>query len=231
MKNNERIIYGLIITIIVYAIATFSGSKLHLNIDFIPSSFVTHSLMLILSIVLIYGLRKYVNYKISLPQFKKILKPVLFGLLVTIIANISMTIITKILGGKIETHDALTKMSPLQIFIFVFIYASIAEEILFRGFLMNILKPLNAKGINIFKRKISVPVIISAFAFGLGHLILISTGASGFFLMRIVIFTTILGLIAGYYQEKYDNNIFAIIVHMAGNLMGVIGVLLMNLNT
>jgi uncharacterized protein len=231
MKNNERIIYGLILTIIIFAISTFSGSKLHLNIDFIPNSFVTHSLMLILSIVLIYGLRKYVNYKISLPQFKKILKPVLFGLLVAIIANISMTIITKLLGGEIETHDALTKMSPLQVFIFVFIYASIAEEILFRGFLMNILKPLNAKGIKFFKRKITVPVIISAVAFGLAHLILITTGAGGFFLVRIVIFTTILGLVAGYYQAKYDNNIFAIIVHMAGNLMGVIGALIMNLNT
>ena len=72
------------------------------------------------------------------------------------------------------------KMSPLQVFIFVFIYASIAEEILFRGFLMNILKPLKIKGISILKRKISVPVIISAFAFGLGHLILITTGVGGF---------------------------------------------------
>jgi len=37
-------------------------------------------------------------------------------------------------------------------------------------------------------------------------------------------------MIAGYYQEKYDNNAFAIIVHMSGNLMGVIGALLMNVN-
>ncbi|MDW5299430.1 MAG: CPBP family intramembrane glutamic endopeptidase [Sedimentibacter sp.] len=230
MKNNERIIYGIIITIVVFVIATFAGSKLHLNIDFFPYSFVTHSLMLILSIVLIYGLRKYVNYKIALPQFIKTLKPILFGLLATIIVNISMTVITKTLGGKVEAHAALTKMSPLQIFVFVFIYASIAEEILFRGFLMNILKPLKAKGINIFNRNISVPVLISAVAFGLGHLILITTGAGGLFLLRIVVFTTTLGLIAGYYQEKYENNAFAIIVHMAGNSMGVLGALLMNLN-
>jgi membrane protease YdiL (CAAX protease family) len=231
MKTNERIIYGIIITIVVFVIATFSGSKLHLNIEFVPHSFVTHTLMLILSIGLIYGLKKYVNYKITLPQFKKTLKPILFGLLATIIVNISMTVITKILGGKVEAHAALAKMTPLQIFIFVFIYASIAEEILFRGFLMNILKPLKEKGIKIFKRNISIPVLISAVAFGLGHLILITTGASGLFLLRIVVFTTILGLIAGYYQEKYDNNAFAIIVHMAGNLMGVIGALLMNLTT
>ncbi len=230
MKNNERIIYGLIITIIVFAIATFTGSKLHLGIDFFPNSFVTHSLMLILSVVAIYSFKKEVNYKISMPKFKKILKPVLFGLLTAIIINILMTIITKLLGGEVEAHPALLKMTPLQIFVFVFIYASIAEEILFRGFLMNILEPLKTKGINIMKRKISLPVIISAFAFGLGHLILITTGVGGLFLLRIVVFTTILGLIAGYYQEKYDNNAFAIIVHMSGNSIGVIGALLMNLN-
>lgn len=231
MKNSERILYGLTITIVVFLIATFTGSKIHFNIDFIPNSFVTHSLMLGLSIALIYGLKRYVNYKISWPQFKKIWKPILFGLLATIIVNILITIVTKILGGEVEAHPALTEMSPLQIFIFVFIYASIAEEILFRGFLLNILKPIKTRGLRILKRNISIPVIISAFAFGLGHLILISTGVGGLFLVRIVIFTTILGLIAGYYQEKYDNNAFAIIVHMAGNSMGVIGVLIMNLNT
>lgn len=230
MKNNERLLYGIIIAIVVFAISTFVGSKIDLNIDFIPSSFGTHSLMLIFSIVLIYGLKRHVNYKIQIPKFKATLKPILFGFLATIIINVSLTIISKILGGKIEGHAALAKMSPLQVFVFVFIYASIAEEILFRGFLMNILKPLKIRGINIFKRNISIPVIISAVAFSLGHLILITTGAGGLFLLRIVIFTTVLGLIAGYYQEKYDNNAFAIVVHMAGNLMGVIGALLMNLN-
>jgi membrane protease YdiL (CAAX protease family) len=171
-----------------------------------------------------------VDYKISLPRFKETLKPVLFGILTAIIINVFMGMITKILGGRIEAHPALVKMSPFQIFIFVFIYASIAEEVLFRGFLLNILKPLKTKGMRIFRRNISIPVIISAVAFGLGHLILITTGVSGLFLLRIVIFTTVLGLIAGYYQEKYNNNAFAIIVHMAGNLIGVIGALLVNLN-
>lgn len=230
MKNNERIIYGILITMAVFIASTFWGSKWQLNFEFIPFSFGTHSLMLVFSIGLIYGLKKYVNYKISLPQLKKTLRPILFGLLATIIVNISMTILTTILGGKAESHVALSEMSPLQIFIFVFIYASIAEELLFRGFLMNILKPLKSKGLTIFKRNVSLPVIISAFAFGLAHLVLITTGASAFFLLRIVIFTTILGLISGYYQEKYDNNAFAIIVHMSGNLMSVIGALSMNAN-
>lgn len=231
MKNNERIIYGLLITMLVFAIATFIGKNIDLNSSFLPKSFVTHTLMLLLSIIMIYIFKKNVNYEISIPKFKEILKPILFGLLAAIIVNVLMTIITQILGGKIEMHPAFMKMSLLQIFVFVFIYASIAEELLFRGFLMNILEPLKTIGVSILKRKISVPVIISAFTFGLGHLILITAGVGELFLLRVVVSATIIGLIAGYYQEKYNNNAIAIIVHMSSNLMGVISALLMDLNS
>jgi membrane protease YdiL (CAAX protease family) len=230
MKNNQRILVGLIITVAIFAISMIIGSKLNLNMDFFPSSFLTHSIMFLLSIFMIYSFKKQVDYRISLPKYKDLLKPIIFGLLATIIVNIAMVIMTKILGGNIETHPLLTKLTPLQTFIFVFIYASIAEELLFRGFLLNLLKPLKSKGILILNRKISFSVVISALAFGFGHLILITSGVSGLFLFRVVTFTTILGLIAGYYQEKYDNNLFAIVVHMAGNLIGVLGALLMSLN-
>ena len=231
MKNYNRILYGLIITIGIFAISLLAGSKLILNVDFIPGSFLTHSIMLVLSFFVIYVLKNYVSYKISLPRFKKIWRPILFGILATVIVNISMTIITKAFEGKIEAHPLLINNTALQTFIFIFIYASIAEELLFRGFLLNILKPLQIKGIKLFRWKISTSVMISALVFGLAHLILITSGVGGLFLLRVVIFTTILGLIAGYYQEKHDNNAFAIIVHMSGNLMGVLGAVLMNLNT
>jgi membrane protease YdiL (CAAX protease family) len=228
MKKAEKITYGIIITITIYLIAAYLGKTIKLNIEFIPSSFVLHSIMLILSIFCIFIFKKNLNYKISFPKFRKILRPILFGILVTIIANVTMSIITKVLGGSIEEHPLLFKMNILQTIAFVFFYASIAEEMLFRGILLNFLEPLKEKGFSFLKRKISLSVIISALAFGLGHLILISTGVNSAFLIRIVLFTTILGIVAGYYQEKYDNNAYAIIVHMAGNSIGVIGILLMN---
>jgi membrane protease YdiL (CAAX protease family) len=64
--------------------------------------------------------------------------------------------------------------------------------------------------------------MIAAVAFSLAHLILITSGANAFFIVRTLVFTFVLGLIAGYYQEKYDNNAYAIVVHMGGNLMGLI---------
>lgn len=227
MKNSQLIIYGLLLTAIVFILATLSARLFQLNIGFIPYSFVTHSVMLILSIALIYGFRKFVNYKISIPKFKKTLKPILFGFLAAVVINPLMVVLTKILGGEIESHFAFDIMSPLQVFLFIFIYASVAEEVLFRGFLQNILNPLQKnKGIKIFKRHISLPVIIGAIAFSLAHLILITSGAGVFFILRTLIFTFVLGIIAGYYQEKFNNNVYAIIVHMAGNFMGVIASLL-----
>jgi hypothetical protein len=35
-------------------------------------------------------------------------------------------------------------------------------------------------------------------------------------------------LVAGYYQEKHNNNAYAILVHMAANFMGVIAAFLMS---
>lgn len=231
MTNNKRVLYGLLITILVFVVSTYLGQIVNLNIEFFPQSFfVTHTVMLITSAVAIFSLKKHVNFRIALPKFRKILRPILFGLLATIAINIFITVLGMSLGGKVESHVAVSTLSPWQFFVFVFVYASIAEEILFRGFLQNILSPLEAKVIRVFRRHISVPVLISATVFGLAHLILVTTGASGFFLVRIVIFTTVLGIIAGYYQEKYENNAYAIIVHMAGNFMGLLGVLMMSLN-
>lgn len=222
MKKGEQITCGIVLTIIAFLVANYTGNLLKLNIVFLPSSFITHLVMLIVAIVLICSLKNYVNYKISWPKFKTVLKPILFGFLTAVIVNILLFIIGSSIGIEQESHFAFDIMSPVQIFLFIFILASVAEELLFRGFLQNILKPLQSKGIKFFKKHISLPVIIAALTFSLAHLILILSGAGAYFIFRTLIFTFILGLIAGYYQEKYDNNAYAIIVHMSGNFMGLI---------
>ncbi len=230
MKNSERLIWGLLLTIIVFLLANFSPGVIKLNVDFLPASFVTHSVMLILSIVLIYSFRKSVNFKIAWPKFKKIWRPILFGFLAAVIVNTLIVAIGNAFGIKAEANYLFDVMNSLQFFLFIFIMASVAEEALFRGFLQNILKPLQSRGVKIFKRHISLPVIIAAIAFSLAHLVLIASGAGAYFIFRTLVFTFVLGLIAGYYQEKYENHSYAIIVHMSGNLMGLIAILLGSLN-
>lgn len=223
MKKSEQITYGLVLTLIAFLLSSYAGGLIKLNNDFFPPTFLGQLFMMILAIALIYSLRKYVNYKIAWPKFITTLKPILFGFLSALIVNSLIFGIGIALGIEQESHFAFDIMSPLQIFLFIFVLASVAEELLFRGFLQNILKPLQDKGIKLFKRHISLPVLISAFAFSLAHLILIRSGAGAYFIFRTLTFTFVLGLIAGYYQEKYDNNAYAILVHMSGNLMGLIG--------
>jgi membrane protease YdiL (CAAX protease family) len=231
MKNSDRLIYGLVITVVIFLVSTFIGGKIHLNSNIIADSFVTHSLMLLLSAGAIFAMRANVGYAISLPKFKNVLKPILVGIVIFLVINVIIAIITKLVGSKLEAHPLLNKMSPMQVLFFVFIYASIAEEVLFRGFLQNLLKPFMLGGITIFKRRFSFSVIVSAIAFGLGHLIMIKAGVSPMFLVRIVLFTACLGLAAGYYQEKYNNNAYAIIVHMSGNFIAVVAAFAMSSNT
>ena len=226
MGNSKRLLYGLVITAVIFAVANIIEVHFHLHNRFIVDSFPIDTVMILLSVLVLIVLKENIRYTISLPKLKYVFRPILFGIVVSLVFNILMAVVAHISGDK-EGHSLIFNMSPVQVFLFVFIYASIAEEILFRGFLLNILKPLKEKGISCFKRRISLPVIISALAFGLAHLILITTGAGIVFLVMIVLSTTCLGLVAGYYQEKYANNAYAIIVHMAGNSIPLLGILLM----
>ena len=185
-------------------------------------------IILVLAIVLIVAFRNQLDYRIAVPKFNQIWKPVLFGLLTTLVLNILTGIITTVLNGKIEGHPAVMRASVLQYVLFIFILAPVAEEHLFRGFLQNYLKPLGDKGITVFHRRISLPVLIAALAFSLSHLGLLASGVGSAFMIRTALFTFVLGTIAGYYQEKYNNIVPAILVHKAGNLLGMLPVVLLN---
>ncbi len=231
MKKNlalSRLLVGLLLTFSVSAVAVVLRNVVKLDSKFFPNFALSGFIILILAVVLIVAFRKQLEYRISVPKFNQIWKPVLFGLLTSLVINILTGIITTAFHGKIEGHPALMNASVLQFVLFTLILAPVAEEHLFRGFLQNYLKPLGDKGITVFHRRISLPVLIAAMAFSLSHLGLLASGVGTAFMIRTALFTFILGTIAGYYQEKYNNIIPAIFVHMAGNLMGMIPVVLLN---
>mgnify|MGYP006303331837 CR=1 FL=1 len=233
MKKNNALFWGIIITVFIAILSTWVSRLINIKTEFIPNSLVTHSIMLILSVSAVFWLKKYVNYHISIPNLRSTIKPVIFGFLVSLIGTmITMSIImsNKEINGT-ELSMPTSKMSVLQIFIFVFLYASLAEEMLYRGFLQNFLEPLKEKGIRVLNRKISVPVIISAVLFGISHLVLLKPGENIYFVFGIIITSIFIGIIAGYYQEKNNNNFYAIITHMSANVVGLIGAFMMNLNS
>lgn len=231
MKKNlalSRLLVGLLLTFSVSAVAVVLRNVVKLDSKFFPSFALSGFIILVLAIVLIVAFRNQLDYRIAVPKFNQIWKPVLFGLLTTLVLNILTGIITTVLNGKIEGHPAVMRASVLQYVLFIFILAPVAEEHLFRGFLQNYLKPLGDKGITVFHRRISLPVLIAALAFSLSHLGLLASGVGMAFMIRTALFTFVLGTIAGYYQEKYNNIVPAILVHMAGNLLGMLPVVLLN---
>ena len=230
MKKNialSRLLVGLLLTALAYFVSMFVGHQWHLNSSILADSVIGHATMLVLSVVLISVFKKQVNYRIVMPRFKQVLRPIALGFLCAVVINVVLSIITKIISGSVQNHPLMEDTTLLKTFLSVFTLASIGEELLFRGFLQNYLRVLGDKGLTLFKRRISLPVLIGALTFSLAHLILLASGAGTLFIVRILVFTFVLGLIAGYYQEKHDNNAFAILVHMAGNLMGLISVAIM----
>lgn len=227
MKNTQRLVLGIAAVAVIFALAAVGSRVIEWEHAFFPDSFVTHSIILLLSLVVLVAFKKHMDFNISIPYPSSLGRPVLFGLLTTVGVNLILALIINTIGIAPEVHPALAKNTALQTFLFIFIYASVSEELLVRGFLQNVLAPLSHLKIVVFKRTLTLPVIVSAVVFGLLHLILLTTGASTLFVVRIVIFTTALGLVAGYYQEKYNNFVYAVLVHMAGNLPGLLAAFLM----
>ena len=229
MSKSATLIIGIITTIAIFGLSKIGLGFIKIESEFIPPMAISHTIMLGLSIFLISFLKK--KELIAFP-FKKV-KPkyymyaILIAILSIIVSNIIATIIVKAFGYSIDPsgkgHALVANFSPLQFFLFVFLYASICEEFLFRGFAQNFLGPLTQNGFRVNKDIfISIPVIVSGILFGMAHLTLLTTETSGPMILRIVIFTTFLGLTAGYFQEKHKNILIAILVHMIGNLPGLI---------
>lgn len=198
--------------------------------DFFPKSFITHSTMLLFSIIGIvyFSKNSYFSFQFKKVKFKYYIYGSLVTLIVFIISQILATSILLAVGIPIDPtdkgHPLLTSMSTLQIFIYIFVYASICEEIFFRGFIQNFFEPLKLIGIRINKNIfVSLPVILSGILFGLSHLILLTSDASGSAIFRIVMMTTLVGFVAGYFQERHKSILPAITIHMTINLFGLIG--------
>jgi len=114
-----------------------------------------------------------------------------------------------------------------QLIIFIWFLASFAEEILYRGLIQSFLSPLAGAGISIAGIRLSIPVIVAALVFGLGHIVVLTMGVGIPSVVVIVLFATFLGLVAGYYRERTGSILPAIIIHMAGNIGGSLAAWLM----
>jgi membrane protease YdiL (CAAX protease family) len=116
----------------------------------------------------------------------------------------------------------LESYSFVQTILLVWIYASLAEEVLARGLVQSFLAPLAERGLAVGKLRLSVPVLAGAAFFGGMHLMLLTMGIDPRTVLFIVAFTFVGGLVAGYYREQTDSLIPAVVAHSLLNVTGSI---------
>jgi len=190
--------------------------------------FINHTAMLILSmiIMLVVSKGKLSRYGFKLTRNIRLGQIVLWGLGIGIIS----TLIEGSLPG--EGSDMVGELSFLQQIIFIWIYASIAEEVLTRGLIQSSLASWGKYGFSPPKGigfRINLPVLVSALFFGLMHAMQSAMGAGGYTVIVTVLSAFILGLVAGYHREKTQSLAPAIIVHLFANVGGSLAGFLMGL--
>jgi len=212
------VILGLIVLIFSGAIFQAILTQTELMNDF-PGLIktVNHTLMLVFSILLILAINKGklkgygFTWNIKFPIVKIVSISILLGFLPSIIimvADLSMT------------DSPVSDFLWLEKIIYIWLWASICEEVFTRGLIQGFLFPVKHIGFNFLNYFISLPVMIGAVFFGTMHLMLLTLGMAFFTVLIIVIFGIILGTIAGYYREQTNSLVPAILVHMCFNIGG-----------
>jgi membrane protease YdiL (CAAX protease family) len=213
VKLPSALILGLAISTVTLAVPRILGVTQTGPAWF--GAFVTHSCMWILSVLVILLLNhgSLTSYGFTKGSFR------LGG---KIFLWVIPTAVLSVLGFVATRLGAPAKpglgFSPLESIVFVWIYASTAEEIFTRGLLQSYLIPLTAYGINLSKKlRLSLPVLFSGLYFGLMHVVAIHKMGP-----PVIVLTALLGLVAGYYREKTGSLIPAIIIHALFNIGGML---------
>ena len=166
-------------------------------------------------LILVLGKGNLKDYGFRLPKslnWKVFILSILLGL--------AAVFLQSILGGK--GMEFVGDIGLLQKIGFIWIFASVSEEVFYRGLLQTVLKPIEDRGIRIFKLFLSLPVITAALLFSGVHSLLLTMGVDLVTVSLILTFALILGLIAGVERERTGSLIPAIIVHMCFNIGGSI---------
>ena len=218
-----RLLLALLIAFVVLNLAGVIAMSVNKGMQLTPDQqwiipVVMQSGLLIFAFILIVVFSKgeLGSHGFAKPTKFKIMPLVILSL---VVGSVAAVILAFLPGSQ---HPLEKMFSPLQVIVFVWIYAPICEEVLFRGLLQTFLSPLAHRGFIVGQRRISIPVIAAAVLFGLMHLSLLQAGMSLLPVIVIVVFGFVLGIFAGYYREQTSSLLPAILVHSLFNISGTI---------
>jgi membrane protease YdiL (CAAX protease family) len=179
------------------------------------SAFITHTFMWVFSILITILLTKgkIGEYGFTRGKFRLTGKIFLW-----VIPTAILSVMGFIASRSGEEVKEILELPHLEDIIFVWIYASICEEVFTRGLLQSFLSPLTKYGFTLFRRwRLSLPVLFSGLYFGMMHIVAINKMGP-----LVILFASALGIIAGYYREKTESLISAIIIHALFNIGGML---------
>ena len=211
------IILGIIVLISSSIIAIMGiGILLGSTDSMFGIAFFTHSGMLVLSIIIGYFLTKgnLSDYRFKKPSEFNLGWIILIGLGLGAIVAFVRTLLS---GGVVDSFD---ECISTEIILGVWIYASIAEEVFTRGLIQGTLNQYTESGFQISNVFISLPVLIGAIFFGFMHLATLTLGLDFITVTATIISAVFVGIIAGYYCEKNDSLVPAILIHSLFNIAG-----------
>ena len=225
MSESKSQVIRVFIAVLLGLFVLFASAFMAIiGTGFIPESigffaeipFLTHSGMLVLSTLTIWFLAKgkLSDYGFKKPIDVDLARIIMLAVSVGIIVALFRSVLAGGWGGSAEDSFS------IQVIIGIWIYASIAEEVLTRGLIQGHLKPLAGKGLTVSDARISVPVLIGALFFGLMHIAMVTLGVDIVSVAATVVSAFIVGIIAGYYCEKTESLAPAILVHMLFNVTG-----------
>ena len=215
--RSFRPVFALILAAGVALAAMYAPRLVVVSLaSFLPPSFVTHTVMFVLSIAAMWLLSKgrLDLYGITTGTYQ--FSPhIVMWVLPTGVLSLASTIASP--GGQRTGFPI--ELTKYQIIVFVWVYASICEELLTRGLLQMLLGGNSRDGAGA-PRKLSMPVIVSALFFGAMHLVLVKS--MGLAAVPVILLTVFLGLVAARYRERTGSLLPAIIVHALFNIGGTL---------
>jgi membrane protease YdiL (CAAX protease family) len=220
MKSNNtslRIVLALLMGVAIAISAFVAPALFVMSKDvWLPPSFLTHTLMLLASYMIIVFLSrgKLSGYGFTRGSFRMTPTIFLWILPTSFLAVLQYAA----LRSGAPTPDVFN-LSHLQVVLFIWIYASICEETFVRGLLQGYLSPLGQHKVTFLRNwSLSFPVLFGGFFFGAMHIVLwTKMGPLAIMPMSLA---TGLGIITGYYREKTGSLIPAVLIHSLFNIGG-----------
>ena len=214
--SPPRMSLGVVVSAAVTLLALYAGHVAPLpKSSFLPASFVTHSVMLVFSLVIMW-----VIPRTSFPDFGFATGTYRFKptILLWVLPTGVLSSLAILASGGTKAPGPAVGLSQLQLVIFVLIYASVCEEVLTRGLLQTLVAG-KSPGVD-RARRLSTPVLVSGIFFGAMHLVLIpSMGPAA---AVPILLATLLGFIAAHYREATGSLLPAILVHALFNVGGML---------